>query len=370
MSGPALLVLALAATGSVATASTLLAGLTVAAAVGGPVLGALLDRSARPGRLLAGALAAYATGLVLLLAGAGHLPTAALLAVAVLTGVLNPALSGGWTAQLPLVAAGPRFARATALDAMTFNAAGLVGPALAGLLADLAGAPAGMVGAVALVTAALPAAVTLPRRPHPDRPPLIHGLRAGVRALAASRPLLAATTASVVSMVGNGLFVVCSPLLGARLLGDPGRGALLLAAVAAAALLANAALARRPGGYRPDPLVPLSGLLIGTGVAVTALATSPALVVAAVLLVGLGEGPQLTALFAIRHREAPDAVRAQVFTTGASVKLTGFALGSALAGPLAAWSVPGCLLVAAAVELLAALTFLACRAGRAPVRAG
>ncbi|NEB11953.1 MFS transporter, partial [Streptomyces coelicoflavus] len=53
MSGPALLLAGLAVTGSATGASSLLAGITVAAAVGGPVLGALLDRAVRPGRLLA-----------------------------------------------------------------------------------------------------------------------------------------------------------------------------------------------------------------------------------------------------------------------------------------------------------------------------
>ncbi|SFB37274.1 hypothetical protein SAMN05216266_109149 [Amycolatopsis marina] len=70
--------------------------------------------------------------------------------------------------------------------------------------------------------------------------------------------------------------------------------------------------------------------------------------------------PQLTALFAIRHREAPDGLRSQIFTTGASVKINGFAAGSALAGPLAAHSLGTGLLAAAFVECFAVLVFLAC----------
>ena len=53
MTGPALLLLGFAVTGRPATGSALLAGLTVAAAVGGPLFGALLDRSPRPDRVLA-----------------------------------------------------------------------------------------------------------------------------------------------------------------------------------------------------------------------------------------------------------------------------------------------------------------------------
>ncbi|WP_445401735.1 hypothetical protein ACSMX9_09990 [Streptomyces sp. LE64] len=85
----------------------------------------------------------------------------------------------------------------------------------------------------------------------------------------------------------------------------------------------------------------------------------PAVLVAALFLAGFGEGPQLAALFAIRHREAPERLRSQVFTTGASLKVTGFALGAAAAGPVAAWSLPGALALAAATAFLAAGLFFA-----------
>lgn len=62
-SGPALMLAGFALTGSTTDASSLLAGITISAAVGGPVLGTLLDRASRPGRLLAGALVVYAAGL-------------------------------------------------------------------------------------------------------------------------------------------------------------------------------------------------------------------------------------------------------------------------------------------------------------------
>lgn len=52
-----------------------------------------------------------------------------------------------------------------------------------------------------------------------------------------------------------------------------------------------------------------------------------------------GSAPPRTASLisdlAIRHREAPQRMRGQIFTTGASLKITGFALGAAVAGPLA-----------------------------------
>jgi len=81
----------------------------------------------------------------------------------------------------------------------------------------------------------------------------------------------------------------------------------------------------------------------------------------AIAVDGAGEGPQLTAVFAVRHREAPEHLRGRIFTTAASVKVSGIAVGAALAGPLASWSVTGCLLVAAGIEACAAGAYLLIR---------
>ncbi|MCX4723525.1 MFS transporter [Streptomyces sp. NBC_01306] len=357
MSGPALLLAGLAATGSATAASAVLAGLTVSAAVGGPVFGVLLDRSPRPGRLLACTLTLYAMALGALLLSLGRVPVACTVLIAAAGGLLGPALSGGWTSQLPRVAASGALPRANAVDAMTFNLASLAGPALAAAAAASAGAPSGVAGSAALICLALPAARALPersvtegtaarRRVHTD-------LTAGFLAIARSPTLARATTASVVSCVGSGALLACTPLLGERVLGGADRGAALLSVAAAAALAANTLLSRRPGLLRPDTVVRLSTLVLAAAPALAATGR-PVPVAASAVLTGIGEGPQLTALFAIRHREAPARLRGQIFTTGASLKLTGFAIGAAIAGPLATWSPPGALLAAAGVQLLAA----------------
>ncbi|MFD9195616.1 MFS transporter [Streptomyces phaeochromogenes] len=372
MSGPALLLAGYAVGGSATEASALLAGITVSAAVGGPLLGALLDRSPRPGRLLARALALYGTGLVLILLSLGPLPLELTVLIAVFTGLLGPALSGGWTAQLPTVVPHERMPRANALDAMTFSLASLVGPALAGALAHLLGAPAAVVASAALIVFALPAAWTLPmgrdrdrdrdRDKTPSAASLTADLAAGIRAITRTRPLARATLASVVSCTGLGMLITCTPLLGERAFGSAAEGTLLLTCTAVSALAANAVLARRPRSIAPDTVIWSSTLLLAVALVLSATG-HPALVVAAALTAGVGEGPQLAALLAIRHRESPERLRSQVFTTGASLKITGFALGAAVAGPLATHSLPTALLTAAGVQLVAALSFHVFRAG-------
>jgi len=361
MSGPALLLLGFAVTGRPGTGSGLLASLTVAGAAGGPLFGALLDRSRRPDRLLAWTLVAYALGIVAIQAAAGRLPMPALAVIALLAGLFNPAVTGGWTAQLPRVVTGRELDRGSALDALTFSAASLAGPALAAGVAAGIGARAAVLTAATLVALAVPSACSLSRyRPNAGqrRVALRRQMAAGFAVIAARRPLLRATVTSVVSYAGIGMLLVCCPLLGAQRLGDPARGALLISAIAVASLTANAILARRPGRIRPDTWVFASTLVIGVSMAAAALAPGW-LTLAAVALAGAGEGPQLTALFAVRHRETPADLRGQVYTTAASLKIAGLAAGAAFAGPLAGWSVTGCLLIAAGTELCAAAAYLA-----------
>ena len=150
---------------------------------------------------------------------------------------------------------------------------------------------------------------------------------------------------------------MCCPLLGAQRLGAPARGALLISAMAAASLAANAILARRRWRAAPDVAILVSTLVIGAGMAAAAVAPGW-LAMLAVAVSGAGEGPQVTALFAVRHREAPEHMRAQIFTTAASLKIGGLAAGAALAGPLAGRSVVTCLLIAAGTQACAAATYL------------
>ncbi|MER6874656.1 MFS transporter [Amycolatopsis sp. NPDC000673] len=348
LSGPAVLLLGVGASGAVA-GSTLLAGLTVAAAVGGPVLGALLDRSRAPGRILAVGLIGYAAGLAAITALFGAVPFALMVGIAVVTGLLAPAIGGGWTAQVPALVPAPKLGRASTLDAMTFTAAALIGPGLAGVLATAAGAPVAMVVAGVLTLIAVPFAWRLPRNSEGQRPKFFEAATVLVR-----NPALRQSTAtSTLSCVGVGMAFVCYPLIGEQRLGSAGYGTLLLVGLSVASLLANAVLSRR--SYSPDRAVQLSTVAIGLGLAGAAVAPNAPLLVLAVALTGIGEGPQLASLFAVRHREAPPELRAQVFTTAASIKIAGIALGNAVAGPLAACSRTVGLVAAAGTQVVAAV---------------
>ncbi|MGW9378563.1 MFS transporter [Streptomyces albidoflavus] len=357
LAGPALLLAGFAVTGSPATGALLLAALTVPAVLGGPLVGVLLDRAPRPGRLLAAALLLYALGLGLTAFSAGRAPVAVTLACAAAAGLFAPALAGGWSAQLPHVAAPGGLPAATARDAATFHLASLAGPALAAFLAawTLPSAPAAL--AVTLLPFAAPVAWRLPgpgraRTAAPAAGPGVAALRSGLRLTARDAALRGATVTSVLSCAAQGMLAACAVPLGERVLGGAARGVALLAVVAVSALLANAVLARYPLRATPDALLRWTAFLQGAALLLAA-TCHPVLVLVAALLAGAGEGPQLTALLAVRHREAPARLRAQLFTTGASLKTTGYAAGAALAGQLAGVALPVALLVAAGLHLLA-----------------
>lgn len=362
MSGPALLLVGTAVSDSASAGSALLSGIMISAAVGGPVFGAMLDRSATPGRLLTGALAGYAAVLLAILLSLGHLPLPVVIATAVFGGLLGPAPAGGWTSQLPRLVESERLPRANALDAMTYNLASLAGPALAGATALLAGASAGVVAAVALIVLALPAAWTLPKNPEASgqgpETSVVTDLLSGFVAIVRARFLARATVTSVISYIGVGMLVTCSPVLGEEALGTTNSGTFLLASLAAASLIANAIAAKHPDSLRPDTTV-LAGTLVLAAALLLAATVSPVPLFLAMVLAGAGAGPQLTALFAIRHREAPERLRGQIFTTGASLKITGYAVGAGIGGPIATWSLSGSLVVAAGFEILAAASYVA-----------
>ncbi|MFH9607094.1 hypothetical protein [Streptomyces sp. NPDC017448] len=80
-------------------------------------------------------------------------------------------------------------------------------------------------------------------------------LVAGTRVIVGSPALARATLVSVVSCVAQGMLTACVPLLGERVLGGAGRGAVLLSCAAAAALVVGALLARFPRSVAPATII-------------------------------------------------------------------------------------------------------------------
>jgi MFS family permease len=91
---------------------------------------------------------------------------------------------------------------------------------------------------------------------------------------------------------------------------------------------------------------------------ILAFAGNSFVIVVAILLAGVADGPQLAAIFAVRQREAPERSRGQVFMTGASLKITAAAIGTFIAGRLATSTARDTLILTTFVQLSAVTLFI------------
>lgn len=293
----ALVLLALQRTHSAAVGGALVAALLVPHVVAAPVAGLLTDRASSPRRVLAGAATCFAAALATVATVLGHVPLGLVIAVLLAAGACGPALTGGITSQLPALVPAEALPRAFGVDSLTYNVAGIVGPAIAGTVAAIAtpGAATAMLAASAACGAAVVATLPIAARQEPPGPPV--GVGAGA-ALTVRDPVLAAVT------LGSGL-------------GQLGPGALpVVGAVAAGRMQAPAA----------------SGWLM-TAVAAGGLLGS--------------------LLWTWRPAAAPAELRAQVFALGARVKTTTAAAGAAAAGLIAHAPTATLLLLVGASPVLA-----------------
>lgn len=357
MAPVAIVLLILGETGSESLAGVCVAALLLPSVLTGPAIGAALDRSARPVRLLALDQALGLSALAALAALAGGAPDWTLPLLLVPAGLSLPLSTGGFTAMVPRLATASLLPRANALEAASFNAAVLAGPALAGAVA-LAASPrasvalqAGLKGAALLLVLTLaggalarPAAAT------------VHRIRDGLRHVGRSAPLLGVTFAGALSMGGRGLLTVAFPLYAVERLGESaGFAGWLWAAFAAGSIAGALGSVRLRLPVAEAAVVLVSIALSGLLMLLWPLAEAPAAALCLVALAGVAYGPGFAATFGVRQRWTPRELHGQVFSTAASLKTASFALGSAAAGAATAGlGVEGALLLAGGLHLAAA----------------
>ncbi len=360
MTPQTVLLLSLAVSGSVVLGADTLAALTVSAAAGGPLLGAVLARASKPGRVLAWATGTYAVGLGILMISLGRVPLWLSLALALAAGSLTSIISGGWSSRLPGVVHADRLGQASVVDVATYYIAGLAGPAGAGLLVIAWGGLAVAVLLAVLLLVTVPAAWQMPpvSREGGRSRGVLREAWSGFQSIGSSRSLRRATLVSVMSYVGFGMTGVIAPLIGRSDFGQAGFGGLLLSAVSLGALIATALYARRTALMSPDFVVGLTPLLMALAFLLL-LVPSGTVALLGMVVLGLADGPQLAALIAVRHRESQDATRSQVFMTGSSLKIAAASLGTAVAGHLGASSTHLALLAACAAQVAALLVYIA-----------
>jgi MFS family permease len=338
--GPALLVVSIATIGSATTGSYIVASMTASAAIGGPVVGALIDRARSPRRGFAAAMVVMATGLAAIAATIGSVPIPAVMAMAVVAGLGYPALTGAWSAQLPRFIPADRLKHAYASDAATYSVAAVVAPPVATALVALS-ATAPLWVPVALLVACVGLLRTVPLDDRGEREhtaTLGQDLAAGLGAILGRPGLRRTAIITTVGFAGQASIFVAAPILAQSIGGSLGFTGIILGVFAVGGVTTAAWFARRPV-QRPDRAIIVSTILSGLALVGVGLATTPALLLLASFLMGATEPPLISAMFQVRVRESPPQVQAQVFTTAASLRMTAFALATATCGWLLGWGV-------------------------------
>jgi MFS family permease len=200
-------------TGSAALAGLAVAAITLPSLITGPLLGAWLDLTGRRRRLMVADQLIIAGMLVALIVAVGHTPDWLVPLIVLIAGLSYPLSFGGFTSLIPQIVPDELLAPANALEASSFNAALVAGPALAGALAAAFG-PATSLLAEAIL--ALVALVLIVRIPSLDRPPAIerHGrtvlsvAASGIRQIMAVPELRGITVAAALATSGLGLLTV------------------------------------------------------------------------------------------------------------------------------------------------------------------
>lgn len=333
--GPVALVLAGAVAGtSPSFVAALLATWTLPQIVVGPIIGALVDRSRAPRRWCAVSPAVAGVGLVALVESLRWAAPVSF-GLALVQAFTQPVVNGGISA----VASAAPEARLDRWDALSYNVAGVGGPAAVALFGSLVGA---RVAAVAVAVSAFLAAAALPASlpaPTVERPASGARLGAGIgRAVAVMlrQPVLRVTTVvSTLAMVGIGglsLAAVSAVEAAGR---RPAVAAQLLTVLAVAALAGSWIWTRRPDIARPDVTAIVCVVVTGLALGAASWTSALPLHVVCFAVAGLADAPLLLATLAARSRHSPPGDRAAVFTIGASAKIAASAIGAIAVGAVA-----------------------------------
>lgn len=357
--GVAVVLLALHRTGGAAEGAFVLTAWMAPHIVAAPLAGALVARARRPRWFYVLALGGFAVAIAVLATCLGRVPLPLTLLVAVAGGACGPVVSGGLSSLLASLVPADGLGRAYGLDAAVYNAASVASPAVVSVVAvtlspglavtTLAGAAA----VAALFALSLPG-YRAESEDEAQLPALRKDLVTGLVTLWRVPELRAITASTTLAFVGLGGLGATAVLLAAAQ-GSPGAGGLLMTAFAVGALGGALVVARWwPTAYAPRLA---SCCLLGLGLALTAAALTDRwpLCVALFALAGVAEGPLLSATLRIRAEHSPAALRPQVFTTGAGLKISAAACGAALVGVAADALSPATLLLCLASTQLAAV---------------
>jgi MFS family permease len=349
--------------GSSGTVGWFVAAYTAPVLVGGPFVGAVLDRFDRRRLLIAdNVVRAGLIALVPLLHLGGVLELWQLYVVAIVYGLLRMFPLAGVPALIPDLVPDDRLEAANALETVSYFLSAVIGAAVAGVLVAAVGAASTLwLDAASYVFFAL----ALWRMGRVPTAPAARGeeaasIRAAVRFVAMTPVLVATTLMFMLVNVGEGILQVVLPVYVREVLdAGPATYGALVSVAAAAGVLGALAAGLSAGGLPLGRAIAVSEIL--AGLAFAALAGTPGLALA-LFLFALGSlflGPLTVWAQTIRMRFIPPDMRGRVFGLLRTLMQSTVPLGALLAAPLLGrGGVPAAALVVGALCVLPALAAL------------
>lgn len=259
----------------------------------GPLLGAWLDRTTHRRAALALNQTVLGVAMIAMVLVVGHTAAWITPALAAVAGATLPMVSGGFSSMLPALVPAPLLARANSIEAASFGAATITGPAAAATLAATVSVEAAAAVIVVSATASILAIARLPVLPPvraAAREPFLASVAGGLGHLMRTPPLRASTVTSTLALGLSGILLITLPLHTAEL------GA-----------------SKAASGYV------WTAIEIGSVIAA---------------LAGLLEGAMMPAMLTARQIYSPLELQGRVSTTAASLRLGVMAVGQAVGGLL------------------------------------
>jgi MFS family permease len=353
--------LVLERTDSAALAGAAVAAITLPSLVSGPLLGAWLDLTGRRRTLMVTDQLVIACVLAALVLLVDHAPAWVIPLVVLPAGITYPLSFGGFTSMIPALVPGELLPPANAVETTSFNAALVIGPALAGTLSAVVGPEAPLIVEAALALAALALIVRIPGLDSPperaDQRTLWSIAADGLRQIALVPQLRGVTAAAAIGLGGLGLLTVAFPLFAVEHLGvERSAAGYMWAAFAVGSTLGALSLVPIQRRFPPERIVLTGYAIFGLLMLSWPLAGSLPVFLALVSLAALVDGPALAAQFAVRQQYVPSSLYGQVFTTAVGLKVGAFALGAALGGVVATGlGSAEALVMAASLQMVAAV---------------
>ena len=199
-----LVLLALQRTGSATVGGFIVAAYVFPHVVAAPWAGRLIDRTARPDRVFGAAAFCFAGALALTALGIGHVVLGAIFLILVAGGCCGPVITGSLTSQLPALVDTAALPRAFGLDSLSYNIAGIVGPAVGAVIAGAFNPAAATYSLAAIAVIGGGVLATLPIGSRVMEPDGEEARVVGILTVFKQRTLGLVTAASSASQIGAG----------------------------------------------------------------------------------------------------------------------------------------------------------------------